>query len=147
MSWDTHKLIDLLQEVEKEIEFLTFTRTPVSLEQISQLESRFELHINTDLKEILTRVGCTSFGFNDMSWEWIQTSNECCRVQYQDEKRAAILKDSFIFSDDGGGNQVAVKEDGTLFLLYHDEPDFLQLEGTIHSMLNDFYEYLTRDKA
>ncbi|WP_099222696.1 SMI1/KNR4 family protein [Listeria costaricensis] len=137
-----HELIDLLQALEKEIDFFTFTCEPVEPAQITRIEQQFGITINADLKTILTHVGCTTFGFNDMSWSWIEASNQQCRLDYQDAERSSLLKDGFIFSDDGAGNQIVVKEDGALFLLYHDEPGYVQMEGTIHSTINDFYVFL-----
>lgn len=135
-------LIRQLQELEEKIEFFEFSRPPILESQIFEVEQQYKIKVNTDIREILTTVGCTYYGFNDMNWDWIVESNRACREFYQDAERKAILENGFVFSDDGAGNPIIISESGEINILYHDDIEFDQLDVTIQELMQSLADRL-----
>lgn len=130
--------IQQLQQIEKTHSYMEFTQQPISLQQIENLEQLHGIQLNQDIKEILLTVGCTYWGFQDMDWEWIELSNIACRRDYTDEARKNIVTESFVFSDDGAGNPILIMNDGTIYILYHDDEGFERLSQSIPTIMEDF---------
>lgn len=134
--------IKQLQELEKTILYLDFTRQPIALQKIEQLEQVHGIQINPYLKQIFVTVGCTYWGLQDMGWEWIELANISCREDYADDARKRILAKSLVFSDDGAGNPIMINREGVIHIFYHDNEGYEQFAESIPMIIENFIQHL-----